>query len=117
MSDDPRASCGCAETGPRFPDMQTERAVGTDPTKGRYSKVELIRCTRCGTLWINYLVEYEAFSGSGRWGAAPIDAATAAAITPAEVPAYLEAAAWFVYGGSYHGHAGKRGTGKLRWDL
>jgi hypothetical protein len=117
MSDQPPAGCGCAETDQRLPDIRVERAIGEDKTKGRYAEVELVRCTRCGTSWVKYFVEYEAFTGSGRWAMAPIGAAAAAAIRPEEVPAYLEAAPWFVFGGSYHGHGGKRGQGKLRWDL
>jgi hypothetical protein len=107
--------CACLETGPRFPDARRERDIGQDATDGRYADVESVRCTRCGRLWVKYFVEYEAFTGSGRWCEAPIDEALALVIGAAEVPAYLEAAPWFIHGGSYWGHAGKRGTGKLRW--
>jgi hypothetical protein len=31
--------------------------------------------------------------------------------------AFIEAAKWHVYGGSYWDHAGERGSGKLRWGI
>jgi hypothetical protein len=89
-----------------------ERHVGIDETKGRYADVTLERCTRCRRLWLSYTVEYEAISNSGRWAMAPIAEADAA-LTPEAAVRYIESADSFVFGGSYFGHAGKRGSGRI----
>ncbi len=117
MSDEAASSCACQEAGPRFPHAIPFRDVGRDETNGRFADVDVIRCDLCGQLWIKYLVEYEGFTASGRWGKALIDEARAITITPEEVPAYIEEAPWFIIGGSYYGQAGGRGSGDIRWDL
>jgi hypothetical protein len=48
---------------------------------------------------------------------APVDPALAATITPETAAAALAAAEWTIYGGSYFGHAGKRGRGRIHWGL
>ena len=93
-----------------------ETRIGTDMTEGRYADVSRQRCRHCGHFWLRYQVEYEGFSRSGRWAMCPIDDASAFNLTPEQAPAALEQAAWHVYGGSYWGHAGKIGTGKLNWS-
>jgi hypothetical protein len=115
-STDP-TDCPCLEHGPKAPQAIPERYVGCDETDGRYADVTLTRCSRCRRLWLGYAVEYEGFSNSGRWCEAVIDDATAATMTPEAAPGFLAAAPWHVYGGSYFGHAGKRGSGAMRWGL
>jgi hypothetical protein len=56
-------------------------------------------------------------SRSGRWAAAPIDEASAATMTPDAAPEFIHAAERHVFGGSYHGHAGKRANGRRHWGL
>lgn len=79
-------ACPCHDTGPRFPNVTAVREVGTDKTNGRFADVEVVRCDQCCRLWVNYLVEYEGFTGEGRWGMALIDEARALAITPERRP-------------------------------
>jgi hypothetical protein len=110
------ADCQCLERGPRHPDVSTERDLGHDETEGRYAEVDLIRCTRCARIWLRYSLEYEHVSRSGRWAEAPIDAVAAATIRAETASAFIDAAEWYVFGGSYYGHAGKRGSGRLRWS-
>jgi hypothetical protein len=109
-------NCPCLEHAPRHPYAIRERDLGRDETDGRFADVELIRCGRCRRLWLRYYVEYEAFTGSGRWAETPIDEATAATMTAATAPEFIHAAEWHVFGGSYWGHAGKRGKGRLSWN-
>ena len=111
------ADCGCLELGPRHPDIIRERDVGRDETDGRFADVDVIRCARCRRLWLRYLVEYEAFSRSGRWVEALIDEGAAATMTPEAAPEFIHAAEWHVFGGSYHGHARKRGKGRRHWGV
>lgn len=91
----------------------TERQVGIDETAGRYADVTLERCTRCWRLWLGYAVECEAISASGRWAMAPIGDTDTATMTPEAAVRFIEAAPWHVHGGSYFGHAGKRGSGRF----
>lgn len=53
--------------------------------------------------------------GSGRWAEVPLSEADAATVTPETAAGLIDAAPWYVYGGSYFGHAGKRGSGPMRW--
>jgi hypothetical protein len=108
-------SCPCLDHGPKYPSIECVRDVGVDKTKARFADVEVVRCTVCGRLWLSYHVEYEFYSRSGRWAEGLIDEATAAAITPEEAAEYLHGLDWYVYGGSWFGHGGKRGSGPMGW--
>jgi hypothetical protein len=109
------SDCACLQRGPKHPDMIICRDLGCDETQGRYADVDLVRCGQCRRLWLRYHVEYEAISRSARWAEALIDSATAATITATAAPEFLDSADWYVFGGSYYGHAGKRGRGRLNW--
>lgn len=89
-------------------------AIGCDATNGRYADVSLERCTACRRLWLRYHVEYEGFSGSGRWARGLI-APDKAAITPETAAAYIDGLDWYLRGGSYFGAAG-RASGPMPWD-
>jgi hypothetical protein len=110
-------ACTCLDRGTRHPDVIEVRDLGVDTTEGRYADVSVIRCARCKRLWLRYHVEYEAFTGSGRWAETPIDEVVAATMTAEAAPAFIDAAEWYVYGGSNYGHAGRRGKGQLHWGL
>src|SRR5665213_1642351 len=57
--------CVCEQGGARFTEFES-RDAGRDETEGRFADVTLNRCRTCGRTWLRYLVEYEAFSRSGR---------------------------------------------------
>jgi hypothetical protein len=95
--------------------MVEERYLGCDQTEGRFADVTLRRCSACRMTWLRYQVEYEAFTGSGRWAEIPLSEADAATVTPETAAALIDASPWHIYGGSYYGHAGKRGSGTMRW--
>ena len=107
--------CLCLQQGPAAQDIIEERDIGTDKTEGRLAEVTLTRCARCHRRWLRYFVEYESFSRSGRWCAAVIDETAAATMTPEAAPAYLAAAPWHIYGGSYFKNTRHRGNGALYW--
>ena len=111
------ANCPCLDLGPRHPDAAHERDLGIDETEGRFADVELVRCLRCRRLWLHYHVEYGAFTASGRWASTPIGEAEAGEITPERAADFIAAAPWHIYGGSWFGHAGKRGHGRVHWGL
>jgi hypothetical protein len=108
--------CGCLDpqtTGTAFDDF---RNVGVDLTNGRYGDVRVERCRVCGRLWLHYHVEYEAFSGSGRWYRGIVTSDVAQTVTPERAVEVLEALDFNLYGGSYFGSAG-RSKGHVRVDL
>ena len=109
--------CKCLTEGLQTPDITDERYLGCDETSGRFADVTLRRCSRCKRLWLRYAVEYEAFTASGRWAEAPIDDMAAAAMTPEAAAAFLDRSEFAVFGGSYHGHAGRRGRGPFGWGI
>jgi hypothetical protein len=109
--------CACLHEGPRYPEIVGEQYVGRDETEGRFADVRLLRCARCQRMWLRYQVEYEAFTGSGRWAETPIGEDAAAAMTPEAAAGFLDAAEWYIYGGSNYGHAGRRSRGPLHWGL
>jgi len=106
--------CGCLKIGPRDYELAE---VGVDETNGRYGEVTLRTCRGCGRIWLHYLVEYEAFSQSGRWYTAVISPDVAASLTPERAVPILEGLPWHVFGGSHFRSTGKRGTGPILVDL
>jgi hypothetical protein len=109
--------CKCLNAGPQRPDISDERYVGCDETAGRFADVTLRRCSLCRRLWLRYAVAYEAFSASGRWAEAPIGNDIGATMTATAAAAFLDQAEGAVFGGSYHGHGGRRGCGPFRWGI
>lgn len=91
--------------------------VGIDDTNGRFGRVTLETCRRCGALWLVYQVEYEGFSGSGRWFRGLLAPEDRSAITPRGAVAYLEGLHWYFAGGSYFGSPGAVSRGRVPVDL
>ena len=91
--------------------------VGIDYTHGRFGEVTIKRCVHCAAVWLHYLVEYEAFSQSGRWFRGLIDEARVATITAEGAIDTLKQLEWHFYGGSYFAHAGVRWFDDINPDL
>lgn len=91
--------------------------IGIDATNGRHGEVSLETCTHCGTKWLHYLVEYEAFMDSGRWFRAPISQEALATLTADQAVPFLERQPWHFLGGSYFKSHGQRAAGPVRADL
>jgi hypothetical protein len=108
--------CVCEQGGARFTEFEC-RDVGRDETEGRFADVTLNRCRTCGRTWLRYLVEYEAFSRSGRWARGLISEADANTITPETAVALLNGLEWYLYGGSYFDGISGRRSGPMRWGL
>ena len=86
---------------------------GTDTTNGRFADITLEECKVCGVLWFKYLVEYEAFSHSGRWYRGVVTPGQAQILQPGQVVEYLEQLNWYIFGGSYFSSTGAIGKGRL----
>jgi hypothetical protein len=102
------AACPCERAPQPADQYDTYRAVGSDPTNGRYGMVTILHCHTCGQLWLHYQVEYEGFSRSGRFFMGPISADLADEITPCAAIPWLGSLPWYLFGGSYFdGHQGR----------
>ena len=71
----------------------TSTLLGVDESHGRFGEVSLQRCLNCQRLWLQYFVEYEGSSQSGRWYRGEI--------TPENAVTILKSLPEVVYGGSW----------------
>ena len=89
------------------------RHLGTDPSEGRFADVTLETCTECGQLWVRYQFEFEAFTGSGRWYRAKVDAAQASSLEAINAAKLLESLPSYTAGGSYFNGQVHERSGRL----
>ncbi len=104
------SDCGCHHPPFNYQDY-TSKFIGTDKTNWRYGEVYVKHCVHCGSQWLEYIVEYEGYSGSGRWFCAPISDEALATLTPEQAVPFLEQQPWHFVGGSYFGTRGALATG------
>jgi hypothetical protein len=93
----------------------SDNLVGVDTKNGRFGDVSIQTCRHCGSTWLHYRVEYEAFSRSGRWFRGPITPELS--ITAENAVDVLADMPWYFFGGSYFESTGRRGFGPPRVDL
>ncbi len=108
------SGCVCEQGGTSFTEFEIQE-VGCDESQGRFAEVTLNLCRTCGRTWLCYLVEYEAFSRSGRWARGLIGANYAKAMTPDSAVAHLNGLEWYLYGGSYFDGISGRRSGAMQW--
>lgn len=111
-----RTGCLCEQADASYSQFETE-VLGCDETEGRFADVTLNRCRTCRRLWLRYLVEYEAFSRSGRWARGLISEGAAAAMTPEHAVDHLNGLGWYLYGGSYFDGAVGSRSGPMHWGV
>ncbi len=99
-----------------FTDFATE-FIGTDETNGRFGEVTVETCRLCGSKWLRYMVEYAAFTGSGRWYKGLVSQKTLNKLTPETAVVILERLPWHFYGGSYFETTGRKGIGAIFVDI
>jgi len=87
------------------------KEIGIDKTKGRFGRVSVETCKKCGANWLQYSVEYEAFPKSGRWYRGLIWPARATAVKPETALRELEELEWYFAGGSYFNSTGFKASG------
>jgi len=109
-------NCRCLTPPFDYRDYES-RSLGLDTTHGRYGEVSLQTCRHCGTTWLSYLVEYEAFTASGRWVRGAISSGQAQTLTPEQAIAVLEQLPWHFVGGSAYRSTGQRSTRPIRADI
>ena len=109
-------TCPCMVADAKYDQFRTWRDLEPDPTDGRYADVSILQCVTCERLWLQYQVEYEAFSKSGRWARGVIEAETAATIKPEEATDCLATLPTYLYGGSYFGGQSGARCDSMRWE-
>jgi len=109
-------ACRCARPPFLYTDYDS-RPVGIDTTNGRYGEVTIETCRHCGALWLRYLVEYEAFSRSGRWYRGLVTEEIARSVTPETAVAILQSLPIRFAGGSYFDSTGFEDEGHIDVDL
>ena len=103
---------------PPFDDRDYVSApIGIDTTNGRFGDVSIETCKHCGARWLHYLVEYEAFTKSGRWYRGLMTPELQRTVTAQNAVAVIESLPWYFYGGSYFESTGRKGSGPARVDL
>ena len=106
------SDCICLHPPFYFKDYESTE-IGTDLTNSRYGTVSIKKCLKCNKLWLHYLVEYEAFSRSGRWFRGLITEKEIERITPENAINFLEKLDWYFYGGSYFETTERIGKGEI----
>jgi hypothetical protein len=86
------------------------RELGMDKD---YAQVTMLACPVCGTTWLRYHYELEAFTASGRWYLGALSAEQAAQATADNAKTTLEGLDWYFYGGSYFDGRRGRASGPL----
>ena len=108
--------CRCMAPPFDFADFDSE-PLGIDQTNGRFAEVSVETCRACGAKWLRYFVEFEAFTASGRWYRGLVTAERLRTLTPELAVTLLESLPWYFYGGSYFQTTGRRGSGRVFFDL
>ena len=105
------APCACLDGEARY-DVFEERSIGQGEN---CSEISLRTCRTCGRRWLHLLLEFEGFTGSGRWYRgliAPDDAVTAE-----NAPARFAALPGYFAGGSHFGGRVHRRSGAIPLEL
>jgi hypothetical protein len=103
---EPLLPCTCFNEPSR--DLSEVLAIGMD---SHFGEGTLLKCPRCGQLWLRYFYENEAFSRSGRWFLGPISGPVS---NPEEVKSTLERLEWYFFGGSYFDGRSGKSSGQIR---
>ena len=110
------SECNCMN--PTFRSVGSDKVfLGIDKTNGRFGEVSVGTCKACGRAWLQYFVEYEAFSRSGRWYRGLVSPEILDSLKPSDAPEVLAQLPWYFYGGSFFDTTGRRGQGGVSVDL
>ena len=111
MTENPSSSAErCACFAGQHDLLETHQWLGMDV---RFAEVSLLACRVCGTLWLRYFYELEAFTASGRWYLGAIPAERAEALSADNAKETLESLDWYFFGGSYFSGKHGRSSGRI----
>ena len=102
--------CPCLRGDVDYRDFET-RVLGVDRD---YGEASVLRCRRCGRHWLEYFVEYEYLTASGRWLRGVITPEIAASAKATSAKRILEGLEWYLRGGSAFGGQVFRTSGDLK---
>lgn len=80
-----------------FEDYEIEE-LGVDENF-KYAEVTVDTCKKCGAKWLEYLIEEEHYTKSGRWWRTPIEGNYFNNLTALNAKEYLELSEWCFVGG------------------
>ncbi len=104
--------CSCYKP-PFMADDYIIKDIGVDAAQSRNGEVSFQQCKKCGSHWVKYLYEQEAFSNSGRWFRGILSIEKSNTLTPENTVDYLETLDWYFYGGSFFQGQIRVGKGRL----
>lgn len=105
------APCACLDGEARY-DVFEDLPLGQGE---QFSEITLKTCRTCDRRWLHLLLEFEGFSGSGRWYRGLIS--PDAAVTAENAPAQLAALPGYFAGGSHFGGRVHRRAGPIPLEL
>ncbi|MGA2710673.1 MAG: hypothetical protein ABSF86_19990 [Steroidobacteraceae bacterium] len=97
------SACRCEQPPFNYQDFE-KQVLGDD---GYHAEVSVDRCKHCGKYWLNYLIEEEHFSQSGRWWRVVVPDVATGSIRAENARAFIERQADGFYGGSYFASTGR----------
>ena len=112
-----KTECQCLTPPSYNSNFSEQRLEGYDKTNGRYGEVLIDTCNLCGTKWLQYFVEYEAFTKSGRWYRGIITDEVSLTVIPENAMSILQGLDWWVCGGSYYDGKISKGRGRLKLGI
>ena len=113
----PTAECECLTPPLYNANFNVQRLTGYDETNNWFGEVSIETCNQCGTKWLQYFVEYEAFTKSGRWYRGVISDEVSNTVTLQNSISILQVLDWWIRGGSYFDGNITRGRGRLKLNL
>ena len=113
----PTAECACLTPPLYYGNFNVKRLTGCDETNSWFGEVSIETCKQCGAKWLQYFVEYEAFTKSGRWYRGIITDEVSHTVTLQNAVSILQGLDWWICGGSYFNGKISRGRGRLKLNL
>lgn len=95
----PKVECECLTPPLYIANFNEQRLTGYDETNNWFGEVSIETCNQCGTKWLRYFVEYEAFTKSGRWYKGVISDEVSNIVTPQNSVSILQDLDWWIAGG------------------
>ena len=106
--------CPCLQGDVYYQSFE-QRPLGSD---SNYGETTILRCKRCGSYWLHYLMEYEYLTAAGRWFHGLITPEIAASATAENARNILEGLEWYFRGGSaFGGKVSRTKSGDLKYWL
>jgi len=107
-------ACKCMTPPLNYLDYEVDsvsNSIGEDEYGG---EITIKKCIYCGTKWLQYFVEYPAFTSSGRWCQGVVTDDALSKLSSNNALGYLESLPWYLYGGSYFSSSGRLGKGPFK---